>query len=459
MLVGKDFEGEFRRIKNGSLKITCPSVRFVVAPGYHTVALEGNGFIRHDGFGSFKYELLVRATSSNWITEINHHIPQPNSPIYFQIQFTDDTGIEWLGGELVRPRIDNIFTAHVNETFSISGKISSIVTNDLEKFGRTEKEDDLYKIIIPNAGKLPWIKHKVCSTSTEEGKEVKRSRKACYHSIDINDLSFLLEEIDDSSDLSVTIEAKHGKIPPFADIKTIEALMFTTGRFMHQGALMRYGKNQQCIRFAADHTPLKTSTYPPIYITKTSDIAHFWQVFRQFLTYLLENDDRNPFFHPFMDTLIPVMEASSRAEGVHSLTLAVAVESILKNCSFEVKKPELKVDKNELRELKKFIRTNVSDKSFRKNLTDGIGFLLSKNMSTTDRLNALVKNGTIKQEYLSSWKSLRNESAHGGFSKIAYKEGFDKDFGYLYTLANTLVLKEIGYDGPITDYGLLFSNQ
>lgn len=451
-----DLDQLFYSVNKGLFKLSCPSARLAVVPAYQEIAFEGSGFLRCTQSGEFEYELLVRAVDKKWIQEINHCIPHNFPPEYFQLQLTDQDGVEWLGGDWTRPRIEEIDSAYKGDVFAIKGYVSTLVTSSLDKF-KISQANDFYQFIVPNAGIIPWQKYRTTITTSHQNQQESLSRNPCYQTLEINSVSLLMEKLDNTEHMKVTIKANHGCIPPFFDIKVLETIIFITGRIMNIGVQLRKGENQRCIRIIAEHEHLEIRQFPPVSISGFKAFDQFWSAFGCVLKYLLENDSINPFFHPLIETLIPVMEAGSRTAGIHSLTLAVAVESIVNNCRFSKAQLINNYSDSEVEELKKYIREKITNTSFKNRLEGSIASITSKTASVSDRLRDLVESNVITKKQFESWKSLRHTSAHGGFYKVSERENFDEMFGDVYSLVNTLILREVGYDGDVTDYGAMFS--
>lgn len=447
----------FYSLNDCSFKLSCPSVHFVVAPHYFQIAFEGSGFVRCNKSGAFEYEFLVKASDRKWIQEINHCIPHSFPMEYFQLQLSDENGINWIGCEWVRPQIMNLDSAYKSEIFTIKGTISSLVTNSLDKC--PEKSDEVYQFILPNAGRFPWQCAKVTTTSSDENKKKMMSRKLCYQVIEVKGIQVMLEQLDDTEHVNVTIKATDGQLPPFIDVKVLETIIFITGRIMNVGVQLREGKAQNCIRILAEHEHLLNRQFPPVNISEFKNEGDFWRAFSCFLIYLIDTDPLNPYFHPLMEILLPVMEAGSRAAGIYSLTLAVAIEAVVEKLFENKSQQEENYPNAEIDKLKEYIKINISEAKLKNRLYGAIANITSKKISVSGRLGELVDSNVISKKQLESWKYLRHTAVHGGFAKIPDKENFDELFGDVYTLINTLILREAKYAGAITDYGAIFSSE
>ncbi len=448
-----DIEGIFSAIAKGSFKLPCPEARIVLAPSYYTEAFKGSGFIRVTRSGFFEYELIVNTDRFDWIQELNPHIPRDDPYQYFQIQLIDQNGTEWRGCEWVRPEIVDIFSSRPGRPFAIRGRVNSLVTGDTTRFHNHNDDQESYQFIIPNAGRIPWTEWKSTVTKNQDDVEDSYSRKACYQTFDINGISVKLEQLNDTSHLRASISSDTKTLPPFVDIKVLESLQFVTGRLLNFGVQLRKGKNQNCVRIIAQQNHLETRHPMPIALTEPENFKSFWEAYQALLGYLIENDSDNPFFHPFTDSINSVMEVSSRTEGIRSLTLAVAIEAIVQCCakSNQAKKEEF--SKSEIEALEKFVADNISNEKLKNRVTGAVSAIKNHSWRAKDRLIKLRDDGIISSHQYKSWDDLRNPSAHGGFISISNKKDLDKILGDVYTLAHTLILREVGYAGIITDYG------
>lgn len=450
-----DIESIFSAIARGSFKLPCPEARIVLAPGYHTEAFKGSGFIRVTRSGSFEYELMVNTNQFDWIQELNPHVPRDDPYQYFQIQLIDQNGIEWRGCEWVRPEIVDIFASQPGRPFAIKGRVNSLVTGDTTRFRNSSDNRECYQFIIPNVGRIPWTEWKSTVTKNQDDVEDSYSRKACYQAFDIEGISVKLEQLNDTSHLRATITSDTKGLPPFVDIKVLESLQFVTGRLINFGVQLRKGKNQNCVRIIAQQNHLETRHPMPIALTESENFKSFWEAYQALLNYLIENDSDNPFFHSFTDAINSVMEASSRTEGIRSLTLAVAIEAIIQCCAQSNQTKEEDFSKCEILALEKFVEDNLSNGKLKNRVTGAINGIKSHSWRAKDRLIKLRNEGVISPRQYKSWDDLRNPSAHGGFISISNKKNLDRILGDVYTLAHTLILREAGYTGVITDYGSL----
>ena len=453
----------FFSINRGDFTMPCPEARIVLAPSYLTVAFEGSGIIRANKAGFFEYELMVSTDNQQWIQELNPHIPRNEPPLYFQLQIIDQNGREWRGGDWVRPKIYNIFSSKVGKTFAITGKLKTFTSANIEGFVSHKNEKDLYKFIIPNAGWIPWTGWKTTTIKNAEGAEESIVREPCYKSINIEGISITLEKLNDTNHIVTTISSDSDELPPFIDIKVLEALQFITGRLIHFGVSLRKGKNQNCIHIVAQHNHLKTKHVPPIALSEPQQFTTYWEAYTSLLKYLIINDSKNPSFHPFIEAIISVMEAGSRGEAIRSLTLAVAIEAIILCCTksnpdkkeafSEEKTKELERLEKEIQELKSFINDNITSTTFIKRITGAINKIHGNSWSAVDRLQKLKREGIITTQQYKSWNMLRHPSVHGEFTRISNKRNYEDLLGDVYTLAHTLILREVGYEGYITNYG------
>lgn len=449
----------FNDVNSGKFRLRCPSARLFLAPGYHELAFEGTGILNCTNNGYFEFELFVKATDPVWLNQLNHSVQSEGKMESFQLQLMDENGKKWVGGEWVFPYVDNIISAYKNKTFVIKGKVNSIVTSSLDKIASPRVEHDIYQFIIADAdvARIPWQKTSTVTTQNHESEEIAWSRRASYQTVSIDGIEVTIEQIEKTDNVKVTISSKSKRLPAFIDIKVLESLMFVSGRLMNPVLMFRKGKNQKLLRLVAGQNHLETRQFPPIFLDEVERFSDYWSAFEAKLTYLLKNDAMNPFFYVFMETLIPVMEASSRSEGIHTLTLSVAVEAIVRNYSLASKPPQQNFPEDEVQKLKEYIQQNISDKNIQQRLDGAINSISSNSVSTKSKLRLLAEAGVITRRQLKSWETLRHKAAHGDFIKLADRDGFGEIFGDVITLVNKVILKEVGYDGYATDYGKLFA--
>ena len=446
-------EDIFNQVIERSFRLSCPKVKIVLAPNYHQEAFKGDGFVEINRTRSFHYRFLVTTDDRSWIQELNPNIPHVGDYRYFQIQMTDTQGRTWLS-EAVRPRIDNIFEAYGDKIFSVSGTFQSLL-RDLSELDKDA--DEQYEMIVSNTGRLPWTGWKRSVHTRGDDPHEGYSASACYREIQVEGITVSLEQLENSAHTKCIIKSENRELPPFIDVKVLEALQFITGKFLKQAVQCRLGKHQKILRILSDPESLGTRHPAPISLVdpekRQGYFDDYWLGFEKMLSYLVREDSENPFFHPIMDAMLSIMEAGSRSNGILALTLSVGVEAILGNCTYISLSKENKIDGSEIEKLKGYLETSVSDTKLRNRVGGLLNSILSNTLSAKDKLVLLVDSEVITADQLKSWETLRHRSAHGNYTKADQLKDFDKLLSDLYTLAHTLVLRETGYDGYITDYG------
>ena len=135
-----------------------------------------------------------------------------------------------------------------------------------------------------------------------------------------------------------------------------------------------------------------------------------------------------------------------------ALLLCVTTESILNDPLY---KPLGKPDGHlldQINALFKWVKRAPLNKNLIMRATSAMGSM--KSSRAVDRMHALVKVGAIDEEDISSWKFLRNASAHGSLKIEVDESQAMLDHVYrLISLIYKLVFVKIGYVGKFSNYG------
>jgi len=166
------------------------------------------------------------------------------------------------------------------------------------------------------------------------------------------------------------------------------------------------------------------------------------------LGYLLRIDPLNPSWDLFFDTLLLVMEASTRHPSLFSMAASVAVEAILPRV--RLSDDDGSSSPHTLQEMQSLI-AHVDQWPGNKRLkARAIGLLRSlPEWGTGDRLRMLEKRGVISSEERDAWRRLRNPVLHGKISTDDLDAEREKLIEAVVWMMYRIVLREAGYEGPL----------
>lgn len=399
----------YNQLNNHSFEMLCPKIQFVLAPGYQIIAFEGSGYVKVTENGFFEFKAIVKG-DRRWIQEINPYIPHDGEDApYFQLKMWDSEGNEWCAAEWITPILESPF---YNEYVRLRGRVSSI-SRDIPPRRLNVENEESYTFLMHNPGRLPWTKSKVTEVFKDNKNQPESfSREPCYQEIEIEGIHFLLEKLDQHNLLRATITSKDRDLPPFIDIKLQESLIFTTAKPLNFTIQMRDGKRHKLLRITPIGNRLTSRIPSPVRSEQGEHTDKFWGILKNHLSFLIKTDGSNPLFHPISNSLIAIMEASTRSPNIYALMLGVAVEAVLEKCqktdSKDAPDDEYTKAADRIHNLVKRWNGNQRIKNRLAGTTSKL-----KNWSIKDRLNLLVETKIITKTQMNAWEKLRHKAAHG----------------------------------------------
>lgn len=444
----------YKALMSRRFELTCHKIKLVLAPGYTSECFIGSGIIRAAPHAGFEVRMVGKATRTTLLDLWPHGRTQNTRgapPEWYQVRALDAAGVEWVGG-WVRPRIlrgfpEALSGAHVE----LSCMVAGILTHDTDAAlgTRSAGEGELHEFIVPSAGRLWWSGWTRSTTVGPHGESEQGS--ASYHSADIDGMHIILEDGPDEDAVTahITPVDEAAALPPFADLLVLQGLQVLTARMLHFGVQYRRGASGSCLwLFGAPQWPTQPSLPPPYRLTgHPFEPDHYWELFECIVAWL-KGQPISPRLHPSIETLLLIIDASTRSFEAFSLALAVGVESIL-DCSMSaMETTEEMISPAELRALKDHIAAYTGSARPRQRVLGFVGRL--GEWGTADRLRKLRAKGVIDEMDEEAWRRLRNPVAHGQRRGTHIQR--DPESQRVLAMFYSILLRETGYAGPINPY-------
>ena len=251
----------------------------------------------------------------------------------------------------------------------------------------------------------------------------------------------------------IILSARSGKnnLPPALSTRICEALAFTLFRSVSWtiSSKVENGVIATTLR-PNSHERKRGASDPPVAFIGSIGGEYVWTLFGCYLTYVSAHSEPN--WHPLSTAVSSVISGSKGDLDLALLTVAVAVESVLKIGFSEVARP----DKAFLAQIQ-----NASELIGKSDLSSPIKLRLSGAVNAMkwprvkDKLRVLVENGVFRKELVAAWESARNRSVHADALDPMEIAKVFAQYQAVRTLFNEIVFLLIGYMGKYKDYSAI----
>jgi hypothetical protein len=437
--------------------VDCPNMEIIQCCVNNPIAWNGSGFIfqecHQDGVRVLiKIKMLVRQVPHSqrmdyFKSSANLKSGQtyPDDK-YFIVKARSVDGYEWESSRFLPNFFDGqdclLIEGYVNEVYRFF---------DLDVGYESNSFMSMY-FIDNNKLRFP------CNVDVEIEKKISGkiySRKlaldiAEFH---VSDFKFKVQRYNDFINVSVYSNGKSFK--RFFEIRVLEALSFVFSQELLPSIISSTENSiSHKLRVFASLKSSKKSSfkYKPIpdnlYEDYKNERGSFWELFHKYMLYVVSHESGR--WCDLTSYVISIIRASEASLDAQALSLAIAVEGVLKLEPFSHFGNPSDLTLKELCKLHKLITSSDIDDNFKKRVKGLIGSI--KSSRPKDKLIDLVRLELLRDDLANTWSKLRNSQAH---ANIQSKENIDKlfcDCGKVRTLFNELVFLVIGYNGYYTDY-------
>ncbi|MDD2664420.1 MAG: hypothetical protein PHD19_11775 [Dechloromonas sp.] len=245
-----------------------------------------------------------------------------------------------------------------------------------------------------------------------------------------------------------TINKERGEFQGNHEVRICEALAFTFDLEFTPAVITFFssGESRKILR-SYDDTTSKKSSHPPLSWKNPKPDGEVWVIFERYLNHVASYT--KPYWHPLSGHVMSVLRASRASLDAQALSLAVAVEGLLKLKFKGLGQPTSEV-LGQIEKLRELIKESDLDAGFKNRLNGTISGLTSPRPK--DILHELAATGQIRESLAKTWGRLRNAHAHADSQDPEKIAELLKDCQKVRTLFNELVFIVISYEGSYTDY-------
>ncbi len=400
------------------------------------IIFSGPGTISQDGDGQFFAKVFCSGKPpKSERMKVNRIAPGKiidDSELY-ALSATDIEGISWQADQIL-PNI----TGHINGDYLVQGHFGKLsCVNQIS--GPIKKNHLLMNFM----GDIEIPCNKVTSSKDYVGEE-KRG-----HIISRNVASFFscgleFEMIKKDKWLTVSVTSD-SIIKDTLITRVTEALQFVLGRSFpgHVIEVTQEGMRKTYIKPPYELEE-KFRTIPPI---KISIVDHgTWVLFDKYLNHFINYEEER--WHPTYGIIHSVIQSSSTSVEAQALTVAVAVEGLLKREFSDIVFSD-KATKDQIAVARKLIPDLGID-----NIKDRLLGALNgmSNVSATEQLYELKNRCLIEEKLIKRWKKLRNTFVHGHELDYQDIQKYLDLHKSVLVLFYHLIFLAVGYTGNFTDY-------
>ena len=347
---------------------------------------------------------------------------------------TDSHMTEWVGSWFV-PEVQG----SKHSIAVVSGSVSRISARVPFLFGVDRKESTA----LYYAEQLPLTLQGVTEIcKMRDGQVIDRKLRADHTTIADEGFSILLRESHDSGFTEVIAKNHAGLMPPIVELALVDSLIYVLCRICRPRVVVRFSDDDALVFVKTCNLDARTGLPDPLIGTPSEGTLH-WEIFKAFLRQYIGRTDISSV--TIARQLYEVISASNGTVHGFIVSLLLAIENL-----FTALAAEPAPDSNEhLLKLREHIKSWIGNQKIKDRALGLLAML--NNPASTAILKDLERDAVITANEAASWKSLRPKVAHGALVDVTDQEVWTHR-GRLITMFHRLVLRTIGYRGPITDF-------
>jgi hypothetical protein len=227
-----------------------------------------------------------------------------------------------------------------------------------------------------------------------------------------------------------------------------EAFLFATGQELLWSMVEVQTPANFVSRIRSDLRERKRAPCPINFHNGIDPSGQVWNLFERYLVYVMGLSSSNL---PALSR--QVLAVAWSAEGsiqAQALTLAVAVETVVKECYLDCGKPSAEM-LSRVEQIIEYVKKWTGDADV---LTRAIGCIGQlKHARAKDCLHRLEMTGIVSKSGVEAWTKLRNSIAHGDWKRFEDMQNLIDHINRVRVLFFQLIFGIIGYKGSQTDYG------
>lgn len=228
--------------------------------------------------------------------------------------------------------------------------------------------------------------------------------------------------------------------------RIIEALQFVLGYYFTELIInIQQGTVQETHIETHYKSNDKIGTLPPVKVFIADNGT--WDLFDKYLSHFITYEEER--WHPTYGIIHSVIQSGLASVEAQALTVAVAVEGILKREFSDIVSPDDET-KKQIAIAEKAIKDLDIDKIENRFLNS---LNSMNNVSAADQLYELKNRHLIDEEPIRRWKKLRNTFVHGHELDYQDIQKYLDMHKSVLVLFYQLIFLTVGYTGNYTDYG------
>lgn len=434
---------------NRTFELKCPEMRLCITPEYTAEVFKGSGRIWITTTGQLRFSMLSKLDFSElhqkWLPRLKSFGLSPQIyPVhdsdYLRLEALDLNEDKWFSNWIIP--CFNIPKGHYIELY---GLLDYLTSHRMISKGKERSE-----FVILNPPNIPFE----MTTKTivlHDDKEVSKGWSLNRQVIKSQDVEIQFNKNSNNNTLLCTIKPL-GEKPLLNNINihVVSALSFMLSTSLHPIYNYTGTPDFEIVHLSGQLTSDWKSGLPlPLNPTTIEDDKNLWELFTAYFDYLMRQSISIAKFHPISLEYSKVIQASRGSLEGFALALSVSIEALLKICSKTINKANIPEEKD-IKELLSHISKWNGNESLKKRTR---GAIKNFNMiRSLDILMELKDNGLVTEKEISSWKKLRNMSAHGDEYNDFDKQKIQELCSTVSGLMHKIVLYEIDYKGLFTNY-------
>ena len=436
---------ELRALRDGSFDVDCPSIVLQRNSPTGPIRVEGAGSIFWSGDGLIFKLFGAHATEqADVLDEILLSRIQPGKLIP-EDAFYSLTARDWKGREWRSSHILPSFT--IGESLILRGRIREMeqVEQLTQGYLATPTHSLTFHIFHPldfprNESTLTYKK----TTASQEERLVRGELNRA--SINVEGNQFVLTEEEGHVSLHVRLDPSESCRA--AALRVVEAMQFVLGQSLEWTVMYERVGDHHITRIRSTRGAAKRGRLEPPLSFNVGGPPEVWGLFGRFFRYICRYEDEHR-FHPISAWINSVRTASAGTVNAQALALCVAVEGILKAEFPELGSPAQEFQEA-VRQLVRYVDEWPGPEDVKKRAQSVLGSLVEPR--AIDRLRALASDGSISENLIEAWRTLRNRSVHADPVQSEELEELLNLCDRVTVLMYQIIFRAIGYTGPYTDY-------
>lgn len=405
--------------------------------GSEKIAFSGPGTISQDGNGQFLVKIFCsgKAPKSEFI-KINRITPGKiiHDSEFYALSATDIEGTLWQADRIL-PHINGRFDYEDYLVQGHFGKLSCV-----SRISPPIKKNQLLMSLMGEI-EIP------CNTVTESKTYVGKEKRSNYLSRNVAilescGLEFEITKEEKWLTISVTSDRE---IKNCLITRITEALQFVLGYYFTESVIeITQGTVQETYIKTHYKSDEEIRTLPPVKVFIADNGT--WDLFKKYLNHFIKYEEER--WHPTYGIIHSVIQSSLASVEAQALTVAVAVEGLLKREFSDIVFPD-KETKDQIGIARKLIVDSEIDR-IKDRLIGALNGM--SNVSAMEQLYELKNRGLIEEKLIKRWKKLRNTFVHGHELDYQDIQKYLDLHKSVLVLFYQLIFLAVGYTGNFTDY-------